>query len=187
MSFGRRTWDKEAYAELAKQPHDSKSNLSSLTTDELQELKVKYTKYKELLESQLTNLNKRTLTANISEYKKGKQFGFYCELCDLTFKDSLQYINHLNHKTHEIKFENVFHEPLILNKRDNDAVSTSELRRAYNDSIKGFVMQNRSTDTNIRRAKKPKQVCNGQVNGLTEEDSEVQKMMGFASFGSSKK
>ncbi|KAH0387909.1 hypothetical protein KCU89_g4401, partial [Aureobasidium melanogenum] len=32
--------------------------------------------------------------------KKGKGAGFYCDACDLTFKDNLQFVEHLNSKQH---------------------------------------------------------------------------------------
>lgn len=32
--------------------------------------------------------------------KRGKGAGFYCEECDLTFKDSLQFVEHLNSRQH---------------------------------------------------------------------------------------
>jgi len=32
--------------------------------------------------------------------KRGKGAGFYCEDCDLTFKDNLQWVDHLNSKQH---------------------------------------------------------------------------------------
>ncbi|KAK8217542.1 U4/U6.U5 snRNP associated protein [Zalaria obscura] len=32
--------------------------------------------------------------------KKGRGAGFYCESCDLTFKDNLQFVEHLNSKQH---------------------------------------------------------------------------------------
>ncbi|KAK0640351.1 U4/U6.U5 small nuclear ribonucleoprotein component snu23 [Lasiodiplodia hormozganensis] len=32
--------------------------------------------------------------------KKGRGAGFYCEACDLTFKDNLQFVEHLNSKQH---------------------------------------------------------------------------------------
>jgi U4/U6.U5 tri-snRNP component SNU23 len=40
---------------------------------------------------------KRELAAPIlGRSKKGKSAGFYCEACDLTFKDSLSYLDHIN-------------------------------------------------------------------------------------------
>ncbi|KAF2725761.1 hypothetical protein K431DRAFT_290270 [Polychaeton citri CBS 116435] len=32
--------------------------------------------------------------------KRGKSAGFYCDVCDLTFKDNLQFVEHLNSKQH---------------------------------------------------------------------------------------
>ncbi|KAK9466720.1 hypothetical protein V1512DRAFT_271303 [Lipomyces arxii] len=32
--------------------------------------------------------------------KKGRGAGYYCEVCDLTYKDSLQWLDHLNSKQH---------------------------------------------------------------------------------------
>lgn len=47
------------------------------------------------------NLNKVQLVASGSGVgKRGKSAGFYCETCDLTFKDSLQWVDHLNSKQH---------------------------------------------------------------------------------------
>jgi len=34
--------------------------------------------------------------------KRGKGAGFYCDACDLTFKDNLQFVEHLNSKQHLI-------------------------------------------------------------------------------------
>ena len=40
---------------------------------------------------------KRELVTHISgRGNKGKSAGFYCELCDLTYKDSFSYLDHLN-------------------------------------------------------------------------------------------
>jgi U4/U6.U5 tri-snRNP component SNU23 len=40
---------------------------------------------------------KRELVAHVSGLgNKGKTAGFYCEVCDLTYKDSFSYLDHLN-------------------------------------------------------------------------------------------
>jgi U4/U6.U5 tri-snRNP component SNU23 len=47
------------------------------------------------------NLNKTQLVPGSAAVgKKGKGAGFYCDACDLTYKDSLQWIDHLNSKQH---------------------------------------------------------------------------------------
>jgi len=47
------------------------------------------------------NLNKIQLVpGGAAVGKKGRSAGFYCEVCDLTYKDSLQWVDHLNSKQH---------------------------------------------------------------------------------------
>lgn len=47
------------------------------------------------------NLNKVQLVpGGAAVGKKGRSAGFYCEVCDLTYKDSLQWVDHLNSKQH---------------------------------------------------------------------------------------
>lgn len=46
-------------------------------------------------------LNKTTLVpGTAAPGKRGKGIGFYCEACNLTYKDSIQYLDHLNSKQH---------------------------------------------------------------------------------------
>lgn len=40
--------------------------------------------------------------ASAGQGKRGKGAGFYCEACDLTYKDNLQFVEHLNSKQHLI-------------------------------------------------------------------------------------
>lgn len=41
--------------------------------------------------------------AGASMGKRGRGAGFYCEACDLTFKDNLQLVEHYNSKQHQIR------------------------------------------------------------------------------------
>jgi U4/U6.U5 tri-snRNP component SNU23 len=48
-------------------------------------------------------VGKQTLTSAAAVVgKKGRGAGAYCQACDLTFKDNIQYIEHLNSKQHLI-------------------------------------------------------------------------------------
>lgn len=48
-----------------------------------------------------SDLNRQTLVpGNAAVGKRGKGAGLYCEACNLTFKDSIQYLDHLNSKQH---------------------------------------------------------------------------------------
>lgn len=183
--FGRRTWDREEHAELAKQgqkPYEE-SLRSSLTDDQLQLLKTQYTDHRALMESSLKGLNRKVLATGVSSFKKGKQFGFYCELCNLTFKDNLQYIDHLNHKSHQIRFEAIFDEPLVIDSRDNDYITAQELQEEYDTLVKQFVRQHKTKVENTGRPKKKQ----APKTSSQSRSSEVAKAMGFASFGGSKK
>lgn len=47
-------------------------------------------------------LNKVTLVpGTAAPGKRGKGVGFYCETCNLTYRDSIQYLDHLNSKQHQ--------------------------------------------------------------------------------------
>ncbi|QHS72140.1 U4/U6-U5 snRNP complex subunit SNU23 [Saccharomyces paradoxus] len=192
-NFGRRTWNREEYAEQARSGYDDQSLKATLTSTELQALKSKYTNYDRLIKGSLKDLNKRKLAANtdtLSSFKRGKKFGFYCDICNLTFKDTLQYIDHLNHKVHAIKFENLFDEPLIIDIRDNDDVPQEEFELCYHNLVKEFIEVN-STEIQSKRKrflnagmdKSKKMVTKPSI----ENESKVSQMMGFANFATSKK
>ncbi|KAK5153191.1 U4/U6.U5 snRNP associated protein [Recurvomyces mirabilis] len=40
------------------------------------------------------------IVAGAGQGKRGKSAGFYCEACDLTYKDNLQFVEHLNSRQH---------------------------------------------------------------------------------------
>lgn len=184
-SYGRRTWDREEYAELAKQGERSyqDSLRSSLTDDQLRLLKAKYTDHRSLMENAMKGLNKKVLATGISSFKKGRQFGFYCELCNLTFKDNLQFIDHLNHKAHQMKFEAIFDEPLINDARDNDDINVEEFDSEYSSLVKQFVRQNQVKE--VKKSRPPKKRTQERLDQPVP--SLMAQTMGFASFGSAKK
>lgn len=185
-TFGRRTWNKEDYIDRDL----TKDHLSELDDSQLAKLKIRYTSYDNLLKENITNLNKRILTTQTSSYKKGKQFGFYCEICDLTYKDTLQFIDHLNSKPHLIKFENVFSEPLILNSVDNDDIDDETFEKLYLKLVDMFVKEKSVVLSNDNKSnlKKPKVVEPEQKDIESNRNvSKIDQVMGFSSFNSSKK
>ena len=49
------------------------------------------------------NVGKTTLVpAGAATGKRGRGAGFYCADCDLTFKDNLQFVEHLNSRQHQV-------------------------------------------------------------------------------------
>lgn len=186
MSFGRRTWNREEYAAKAATSPGGQSHLSSLDQEQLKALKDRYTDYNALLVYNLRDINKKTLSANLSQQKKGKQFGFYCDICDLTFKDTLQFINHLNHKSHVVRFENIFNEPLIKDTRDNDLVPLNEVRSQFHKSVSAFIGDT-ELRSNKRKAAKRVKCEKSDAEIKYQPQSEIGRLMGFTEFGSSKK
>jgi U4/U6.U5 tri-snRNP component SNU23 len=111
---GRRTWDKQEaerkYAErMAREKEEAKeAKLKKArigpggklappklgSSDSVQARTESVIKIEELK-------GKRELVAgNLGRGNKGKSAGFYCEACDLTFKDSLSYLDHINSSGH---------------------------------------------------------------------------------------
>ncbi|CEP61513.1 U4/U6-U5 snRNP complex subunit SNU23 LALA0_S03e04544g [Lachancea lanzarotensis] len=193
-SFGRRTWDREEYAELGRTSNVSpRSHLGDLSEAQLQALKSRYTHHKELLTDATQSANKRVLIGSLTSYKKGKQFGFYCELCDLTFKDTLQFVDHLNHKLHQIKFETIFGEPLICDLRDNDEVPLQEFDENYSATMRAFLKAcGSSAGAKPKKGPLSRTDHSSELEGRSTPDNTGEKtnlsgVMGFGGFGSTKK
>ncbi|CUS22054.1 LAQU0S04e07118g1_1 [Lachancea quebecensis] len=184
-NFGRRTWDRDEFAKLERESRGKQATIAEkLSPQQLDKLKARYSNHTLLVAEATQNSNERVLGPAITSYKKGKQFGFYCELCDLTFKDTLQFVNHLNHKTHQIKFELTFGEPLILDLRDNEDVTTQEFEEVYSGLIRDFLKENRPGLRPIKKAKSEKKRPAADELSLSNG---INKTMGFTGFGSTKK
>ncbi|KAI7190583.1 hypothetical protein D0869_01622 [Hortaea werneckii] len=107
----RRTWDRDEYAAKAAD-RDVKIKEEGKARHEAALAGKKYTRRASTPEDaketearkgrlDVTNMvGKQTISAGTGTGKRGKSAGFYCEACDLTFKDNLQYLDHLNSKQH---------------------------------------------------------------------------------------
>lgn len=105
----RRTWDKDEYSAKAaeralhekveaKERYDKKMGFVKRETTP-PDVKMKEARRDKLNYEE--NLNKLVVVpAAAAIGKQGKGVGFYCEYCDLTYKDNLSYVDHLNSKQH---------------------------------------------------------------------------------------
>jgi len=108
----RKTWDREEYAAKGAE----RDRVKREEGKERAEAQAKGQKYhrrastprdaKET-ESRKTRLDVASLVgkqmlvpAGAAVGKRGRGAGFYCEACDLTFKDNLQLVDHLNSRQH---------------------------------------------------------------------------------------
>lgn len=109
----RRKWDKEEYAVKAKAEDEKKREEGKARYEAKLEGK-KWHKHVDMSELDSTSargarldvssmVGKTTMVpASAGVGKRGRSAGFYCEACDLTYKDNIQYIEHLNSKQHLI-------------------------------------------------------------------------------------
>ena len=110
----RKTWDRDEYAAKAAD-REAKIKTEGAARAEAKAQGKKYyarastppdAKETESRTSRLdvsNNVGKTTLVpAGAAQGKKGRGAGFYCEACDLTYKDNLQLVEHLNSKQHQI-------------------------------------------------------------------------------------
>lgn len=109
----RRTWDKEEYAAKARAEEEKRKEEGKARYEAKLEGK-KWHKHVDMSELDSTSargsrldvasmVGKTTMIpASAGVGKRGRGAGFYCEACDLTYKDNVQYIEHLNSKQHLI-------------------------------------------------------------------------------------
>ncbi|PYH92676.1 hypothetical protein BO71DRAFT_400366 [Aspergillus ellipticus CBS 707.79] len=109
----RKQWDREEYAkkaadEEAKRKEESKARYEAKLLGKKWHAPVDYSTL-EATTSRSSRLDvasmvgKTTIvTSGNAVGKRGKGAGFYCSDCDLTFKDNLQLVEHLNSKQHLI-------------------------------------------------------------------------------------
>lgn len=109
----RKTWDREEYAKKAhedesKQKAESKARYEAKLLGKKYHAPVDYSSL-DTTTSRNERLNvgsmvgKTTIVgAGAAVGKRGKGAGFYCPDCNLTFKDNLQFVEHLNSKQHLI-------------------------------------------------------------------------------------
>lgn len=108
----RKTWDREEYAARAEQ-RDQKTKEEGKARYEAALEGKKYIRRASTPEdARDTEARKARLNvadqvgktmlvpAGAGQGKRGKGAGFYCDACDLTFKDNLQFVEHLNSKQH---------------------------------------------------------------------------------------
>lgn len=109
----RKTWDKAEYAEKAKKEEQERKDDAKARYEAKLEGK-KWHKHVDMASLDTTSARSSRLDvasmvgksilvpAGAGVGKRGRGAGFYCEACDLTYKDNVQYIEHLNSKQHLI-------------------------------------------------------------------------------------
>ena len=109
----RRTWDRSEYEAKAKKEQEERREESKARYEAKLEGKkwhkavdlsaLDATKARDSRFNVTSMVGKSVLVpAGAGVGKRGKGAGFYCEICDLTYKDNHQWVEHMNSKQHLI-------------------------------------------------------------------------------------
>lgn len=108
----RKTWDREEYAARAaenerKHKEESKARYEAAAAGKKYHRRASTPPDARETEARASRLDVASMVgktmlvpATASVGKRGRSAGFYCEACDLTFKDNIQYVEHLNSRQH---------------------------------------------------------------------------------------
>ncbi|KAF2204574.1 hypothetical protein GQ43DRAFT_437811 [Delitschia confertaspora ATCC 74209] len=108
----RKTWDKSEYAAKAKaneakNKEDSKARYEAALQGKKYHRRASTPPDARETSARTSRLDVASMVgktqlvpASASLGKRGKGAGFYCEACDLTFKDNIQFVEHLNSRQH---------------------------------------------------------------------------------------
>lgn len=197
-SFGRKTWDREEYLEKARARYLAKEKES---TADKKVSKYEFHKDRELKFHQIDEMNSVSVVSleqSAITGKRGKGIGFYCEICNLTFKDDLEFVDHLNSKQHfsaagilyvdskditldmiKDRVEKLAQDrrQALLEKDDGvfDLKKRIELRKLFEEKL---LLK--------RRLKKLKRREKAKLRSEEEGDNDMISMMGFKGFGTTK-
>lgn len=110
----RKTWDREEYAAKAaererKEREEGKARHEAAVAGKKYHRRASTPPDARETEARKARLNvadqvgkTQLVAAGATQGKRGKSAGFYCDACDLTYKDNLQFVEHLNSKQHLI-------------------------------------------------------------------------------------
>lgn len=211
--YGRKTWDVKAYEEGAnqKQPVETEISPEHLLKDSQSSTHLEHRQ--KLIAQSLGAVKTyniiNPLNANNGSFGKNKRFGFFCPLCNLSFRDNLTLIDHFNSPQHaknarkdgeeegegEVIEGGVKHATLEQVKKMMQKVvaqlirqkSTSKVDLTFEQRVqkrKEFEERKRSKRREKKQKKSQKDV---EEEENSEQDSSLQQQLGFSGFGSTKK
>lgn len=211
--YGRKTWDVEAYAEEARKGTRKKDAPSNKAVASVKNLHSNnYLEHRaQLLDESVLAVNKHTLissdTNTTTTFGKNKRFGFFCPVCDLSFRDTLALVDHFNSPQHAKNARKVAQQLGASDLGDDVGevkrasaeevaktieVLVQQLLRAKAsqsgaDSLQARILKRQEFEAKklaSRRERRKRQKKKRE--GAVEENSEVAAMMGFHGFGSTK-
>ncbi|OVF06562.1 putative U4/U6-U5 snRNP complex subunit [Clavispora lusitaniae] len=212
--YGRKTWNVDLYAEEAKNKNKRKepSKESILAVEGLKS--ESYNEHRaQLIESSVSAVQKHTLINAEADptatYGKNKRFGFFCPICDLSFRDTLALVDHINSPQHSKRAKALASASGASDENEDiggvKRASAQEVAEKIEELVKKSI-RNRSSDRNLgsiqeriqkrqefeenklrkRREKKLRKRSNKVEISDEVGNSELQNAMGFQGFGTTK-
>lgn len=203
--YGRKSWNVEAYEKEARKGN-RKPEVSEAAKAAAQKLGSNHLQHRSNLFSESVALvKKRTLIADSAAVGR-KRFGFVCPICDLSFRDTLALVDHINSPQHARKAQELAREsgtedsgevlngirhatPAEVSQTIESLVAQRLRERAASKSVESIqervrkraeFMEKRSER---RREKRKRRKGNLEFEG---DESEMAQVMGFGGFGSTK-
>ncbi|CAX43506.1 U4/U6.U5 small nuclear ribonucleoprotein component, putative [Candida dubliniensis CD36] len=222
--YGRKKWNVDLYEKEAKdRTNQSTEPSNATTTNQINDhsSSLEYIEHRNKLLNDSINavkqyslINPQTSTSTIT-FGKNKRFGFFCPICDVSFRDNLLLIDHLNSPQHvskarqmntdaENSTEEVFLENGIRRASLKEVISTMEKLVAKSISEKGNSedgatgltfkqrvekrreYENRKRSKRAERKQVQRQRKKHKKSDDTETNAKINDLMGFNSFGSTK-
>ncbi|GAA94908.1 hypothetical protein E5Q_01563 [Mixia osmundae IAM 14324] len=206
VSF-RRTWDSEKYAEKARE-QDREDREKAQEAEEYRRKGKKPPKRtakdlpkptetaKAREELELTkDLNKTVIVANPGGRGPG-QPGYYCDVCNRTYRDSASYLNHLNSRSHLRTLgqtTRVARSTLdqvrakIADLRAKSAEATKAKQYDFEQRLRE-IKRAEADDKDAKKAKRKEAIQAAKQAAMQEgQDEDVAAQMGFGAFGTGKK
>jgi len=208
----RKKWDKEEYAEKAKQKDLEERERMQENEERLKQGKrprkgrkedlPKPTELMKQREGPLgldKNLGKTIVVQNSSGRGPGVP-GFYCETCNRTYKDSTGYLDHINGRAHlrALGQTTRIERSTVAQVRARIAHLREKTKEASNAKSFDFekrLAEVREREAVIRAEKKEKKKAEKEKNRVElvkdvemgQAEDNMMNMMGFSGFGTSKK
>ncbi|KAJ2233310.1 U4/U6.U5 snRNP associated protein [Coemansia sp. RSA 485] len=220
----RRNWDTAAYEKKARdreeqlriEEEDEQRRRKGLKPLARQSTGVAAGKPRELLQARKQTVNLEGMVGKVQVVQASSaasgQPGFYCSVCDVTVKDSLTYLDHINGKNHQRMLnrgmkvasetvDDVLAKLESLRRIHRQRLEQCSIEYDFHEQVKRQELLKEEKKQRRKRAqahKKSKQrqqggdaetssgVHNGGGRG-GDDDDDMLAMMGFASFGASKR
>ncbi|KAJ1961692.1 U4/U6.U5 snRNP associated protein, partial [Dipsacomyces acuminosporus] len=200
----RRKWDEDVFDKKARERERQINEEEEAAERRRKGLKPRahsstHTQDRELLQARKHAINLDEMVGKVqvvqSSSSASKQPGFYCKVCDVTVKDSLSYLDHINGRNHQRMLNRsmkVAAETLEDVKAKLESLRKQKLRQQtkgeydFHKQVQHQEKADKEKKQRRKEAKKRRQQQNSEGtgdDGGTDAD-EMAAMMGFSGFGS---